>query len=411
MPSRRRCRVGPDGARCRGWCSWGQQEAGGVARRPGTSIRPFNDEFCGSIHDARRRPPPRGNELARRRARQARGPARPARSADRGAGRGRGRGRPLSGDLLWRPGRDTGGGVKDGRRRPGGHRVPDGPTARPGALVHSAGGMAGSGAPADAIDDPPQRPGCRLRRTWAARTGEDGPRGYCTSLLAVTPPPAAPRGECERCGAPFEPRQRGGIVQRYLQHALPQARGQGAPEVQGGTRRAGAGAARAGGRLAPAHAGGRGGGSASGRAGPRQAGARLHRQPDRDARADPRRRDRCARRACTTGRRTSASSRRWRRCSAPRPGSAPRPCASGRRPGGAAARVDRLSGDGALARQVLAPLVREAKSRRPRSARSPLGRRRPRCRLPRQDGDPLATTRRATRTPPPSGTRPATAGG
>ena len=39
-------------------------------------------------------------------------------------------------------------------------------------------------------------------------------RGYLPQ--AVTPPPAAPGEQgCARCGAPFEPRQRGGIVQRY----------------------------------------------------------------------------------------------------------------------------------------------------------------------------------------------------
>ena len=53
------------------------------------------------------------------------------------------------------------------------------------------------------------------RRTQAAGTGEDG-AGATAPPGAVTPPPAAPGKQgCARCGAPFEPRQRGGIVHRY----------------------------------------------------------------------------------------------------------------------------------------------------------------------------------------------------
>ena len=53
------------------------------------------------------------------------------------------------------------------------------------------------------------------RRTQAAGTGEDG-AGATAPPGAVTPPPAAPGEQgCARGGAAFEPRQRGGIVQRY----------------------------------------------------------------------------------------------------------------------------------------------------------------------------------------------------
>jgi hypothetical protein len=68
-------------------------------------------------------------------------------------------------------------------------------------------------AESDAVS-PPRRPGCRLRYTRGCQDGRGGP-GATAPPVTVTSPPAASRGECARCGAPFAPNQRGGHRQLY----------------------------------------------------------------------------------------------------------------------------------------------------------------------------------------------------